>query len=377
MKKVAVVIPFYTSNINEYEKTSLEQCFQVLGAYDVIFAVPQSMKENDVPHRKNTSCVRFSDDWFSNVTSYNRLMLSALFYESFLEYEYILIYQLDAFVFKDELLEFCNLDYDYYGAPWYPSIEVHFDDNPGINPKILKVGNGGFSLRKVETFLRYLDKASFLPLNMAEDVFYAFNFNDELSIAPVEVARKFSIEQNVEQGLKELGGLPFGCHQWYVHNSGFWKPIIEKSAGIVFNREIGFDTNNDNLRSMDERSFLWRFSSRDSVKTVLQEMIGADIDTCRLYQWGYGQYGRECEWLLFRNGFKPAEIIDNTYNGQTLLYNKQTKRIEQVDWNEKTVVIISIKRTEKILKLIENYSIRNYVFFEDLRVELCSDYLER
>jgi hypothetical protein len=34
--------------------------------------------------------------------------LSASFYERFLDTKYILIYQLDAFVFKDELQEWCD-----------------------------------------------------------------------------------------------------------------------------------------------------------------------------------------------------------------------------------------------------------------------------
>ena len=32
----------------------------------------------------------------------------------------MLIYQLDAYVFKDELLNWANKGYDYIGAPWLP-----------------------------------------------------------------------------------------------------------------------------------------------------------------------------------------------------------------------------------------------------------------
>ena len=35
----------------------------------------------------------------------------------FLEYQYMLIYQLDAFVFEDKLDYFCELGYDYIGIP--------------------------------------------------------------------------------------------------------------------------------------------------------------------------------------------------------------------------------------------------------------------
>ncbi len=43
-------------------------------------------------------------------------MMDNTFYKQFLNYEYILIYQLDAFVFKDEL-NYCSQGIDYVGAP--------------------------------------------------------------------------------------------------------------------------------------------------------------------------------------------------------------------------------------------------------------------
>lgn len=47
-------------------------------------------------------------------------MLEADFYRRFGKYKYMLIYQLDAFVFSDKLLDFCEMGYDYIGAPVYP-----------------------------------------------------------------------------------------------------------------------------------------------------------------------------------------------------------------------------------------------------------------
>lgn len=45
-------------------------------------------------------------------------MLSAEFYERFLAWDYILLCQTDAFVFRDELADWCARGYDYIGAPW-------------------------------------------------------------------------------------------------------------------------------------------------------------------------------------------------------------------------------------------------------------------
>lgn len=49
---------------------------------------------------------------------YNRLMLSEDLYSAFSNYEYILICQSDAYIFRDELKEWCEAGYDYVGAPW-------------------------------------------------------------------------------------------------------------------------------------------------------------------------------------------------------------------------------------------------------------------
>jgi hypothetical protein len=44
-------------------------------------------------------------------------MLSIDFYKRFRDYKFILIYQLDAYVFRDELEYWCEQDYDFIGAP--------------------------------------------------------------------------------------------------------------------------------------------------------------------------------------------------------------------------------------------------------------------
>lgn len=95
-------------------------------------------------------CVRyFNEQYFDSVKSYNELMLSVDFYRSFREYQYMLIYQLDAFVFEDQLEYWCNKGYDYIGAPWIKA-------NKKFHPTC---GNGGFSLRKIDSFIQLLESS--------------------------------------------------------------------------------------------------------------------------------------------------------------------------------------------------------------------------
>src|SRR5690606_35437868 len=79
-----------------------------------------------------------------------RLVLSRRFFRSFITYEYILIYHLDALVFSDQLREWCAAGFDYIGAPWLKSPD---DPTQGFS----EVGNSGFSLRNVEAALRVID----------------------------------------------------------------------------------------------------------------------------------------------------------------------------------------------------------------------------
>ena len=102
---------------------------------------------------------RFDAGSFRSHSAYNRLLLGAAFYRTFASYEFILIYQLDAFAFRDELAEWCARGYDYVGAPWIdcrwiPELRHHWPATTRDNV----VGNGGFSLRRVAPALKLLSE---------------------------------------------------------------------------------------------------------------------------------------------------------------------------------------------------------------------------
>ena len=56
------------------------------------------------------------------------------------------MYHLDALVFSDQLAEWCDTDLDYIGPPW-----INCEDSPWVTRP--RVGNGGFALMKVASFL--------------------------------------------------------------------------------------------------------------------------------------------------------------------------------------------------------------------------------
>ena len=63
----------------------------------------------------------FDPAYFTSIQGYNRLLLSTEFYQRFLGSAYLLICQLDVFVFRDELAGWVARGYDYVGAPWVSS----------------------------------------------------------------------------------------------------------------------------------------------------------------------------------------------------------------------------------------------------------------
>ena len=101
---VRIIITEIGSTITRIEKGS---CYQLPFIYEKNFYLV---------------ALAFNDTYFESIYGYNQLMLNVEFYEAFSK-KYILIYQTDAFIFKDDLNYWCEKDYDYIGAPWIRSKE--------------------------------------------------------------------------------------------------------------------------------------------------------------------------------------------------------------------------------------------------------------
>jgi len=245
-KQVAVVIPIYKKELNRYEVVSLDRCFRVLSQHQIVIIKPPRL---DVSFLKNDGyefhVVEFPQEYFESVNSYSRLLLSSFFYERFLEYKYILIYQMDSFVFQDDLLKWCRMDYDYIGAPWlgqtWPMMPTTRVEKVLYKTRFMRhlikprmVGNGGFSLRKIKSFMLALmllrRDANKFQLN--EDMFWSLNVPKRLpffKIPPVKLALGFSIELEPKLAFELRDHqLPFGCHAWEKFDINFWRLIFRE-----------------------------------------------------------------------------------------------------------------------------------------------------
>lgn len=246
-EQVAVVIPIYKQNPNPSEAKSLAQGLKVFSSYPIVFIAPDNLDttyyEECSKEHTNIYFQRFHDSYFKSIGNYNALMTAKFFYKTFLKYQFILIYQLDAFVFRDELEYWCSLNYDYIGAPWldgwmkpylgkmnwYRNLKWKIQNREGL------VGNGGYSLRKTKSLLLALilfgKNDSEVDLSAEhEDVFFSRTVPRKIpffSIPSIQVAVKFAFETNPALCFRLNNcELPFGCHGWEKNDPDFYKEHI-------------------------------------------------------------------------------------------------------------------------------------------------------
>lgn len=261
-KDIVVVVPVYLTTLSEIEEISLKQCVAVLSDYSIVLIKPQSLNVDSIlSHYPQLLVEEFPDKCFKSLREYNKLVLTSDFYRRFAKYQYLLIYQLDAYAFKDELLYWANQGYDYIGAPWLPwkrrhlslwgryRLRFQYAFYKLINPQLLRqndkyyyyqVGNGGFSLRKISKMVEisefYKDKIVNLLADgkpfYPEDVFLLLELDDkhyQLQKPAFDEALMFSMEHNPSWAYEfNNRQLPFGCHNWKDRDIyPFWSKIIK------------------------------------------------------------------------------------------------------------------------------------------------------
>lgn len=262
MSNCVIVIPIHSENPKESELFSLKQCYNILGKHEIIILAPKGLNIDKYKIDSiNINFMFIDSKWFNGVQMYNRLKMSKFFYKLFDKFEYLLTYELDAYVFSDELDYWCNKGYDYIGAPWF----IGFDKPTN---EFFAVGNSGFSLRKIKSMLNVINKFYYkapqyynagrkakvlaflrMPFNCIynlisnenitlqnapyfhEDMLISQNIGKEFSdfkIAPLNESFRFSFEVHPSLLYKMNNNkLPFGCHAWEKYDKAFWENFIK------------------------------------------------------------------------------------------------------------------------------------------------------
>jgi len=268
--KFAILIPRYRERLTQDEEISLNHFQHFLSGFETIVIKPHCLQLSSAKYPS----VDFPNHFFTDIPAYSRLLLTPSFYERFIDYDFILIYQLDALVFSNDLLQFCQQGYDYIGAPIFQRYKQE--------PIFSRVGNGGLSLRRVRAFLEVLNSTRYtqekVPIlkqfftasipdldewpiarrwrkklqilrsvragveaytqgyTMNEDLFWSDRarlFDPNFRIAPLRTALQFSFDKHPRFCYKHNDRqLPFGCHAWAKWDRAFWEKIIFKEKNI-------------------------------------------------------------------------------------------------------------------------------------------------
>jgi hypothetical protein len=262
LSRSVVVIPLYKNSMTHSEKFAFQNTLSILADHDICIICPPKISnfiaDIQLKYHQKFDVEYFPNKYFSGISGYNKLLMTACFYKRFIKYEYMLIVQTDAIVFSDSLDDFCNSGFSYIGAPWLKD-----SSKLKLELSFVGVGNGGFSLRKIPDFIAvlsrikylsypdtsYLDNiygkkglrkfikrfifsfthAPFQPI-LNEDIFWGMLVPENFKFFTVptpEEAIPFAFEVAPEY-LYELNGknLPFGCHAWEKYNKEFWLNFI-------------------------------------------------------------------------------------------------------------------------------------------------------
>lgn len=267
IQKCVVIIPIYKKELSVFEQISFLQGLKIINQ-PIVMIYPNGMnisnykhyiKEYALENKIKYSFKAYPEKYFQTVYGYNELMMLPLFYKDFSLYDYMLIYQLDAYIFEDNLHKYMESGIDYIGAPCFEGY------NKAIEVRYAGHLNGGLSLRKINSCLKvceraqsasgilllfqkhYLGKKDLIDIVCHkcriknkkyepyrwEDMFFSFAAKilyPDFKVASFEQAYSFAFDC-LPWELYEINGrnLPMGCHAFHKGNKAdFWREFIKE-----------------------------------------------------------------------------------------------------------------------------------------------------
>lgn len=270
MKQCCVVIPVHSATPSIQELLSFKRCFAILGSHDIYVVAPDHLDLTVFREAVPSFSVKIVPaEWLCSIKAYNKMKINPSFYSLFSDYRYMLTYEPDAYVFRDELTFWCGKEFDYIGAPFFNKYDK-VEKLPGN--QITGVGNSGFSLRDIQHCIqvlaalekyirvatvfdrmkagsilralfmftailpdRFLYRVRIVRAHLAneythEDVFWSIFIPaifPAFRIADKWNALQFSFDANPALCF-ELNErkIPFGCHAWVKNDFNFWNDYI-------------------------------------------------------------------------------------------------------------------------------------------------------
>ena len=256
----------YKTKLMDYERLSLlrivDFCTQSNRLDDLMFIMPKSNIEtfndfcqtyinkftNDkygIIHKFKT--VYYDDICFSSLNAYNNmLMLSENFYGDYsTSYDYMLVYQLDGYIFDNQLDYFLDKNYDFIGGYYLPLYvnDLKYNNFNNLDVERQLIMNGGVALKKISFCLNALRMhySEFIEGCVFNNIFAYINEDTyfsmfyETKVDAIE-SMKFSLNWSGAENYWAIINFeyPFCCHG--INKSKFLLKLIEK-----YNRENNLD----------------------------------------------------------------------------------------------------------------------------------------
>ena len=221
------MVPVYREQLLDTERLSLEQLAAKLGERDIHLVAPDGLDVAPYLALLGRRPVHsFSPAFFASRDTYNELLVHEPLWRLFEAYEFVLVHQTDAFVIEDQLDDWVERGWDFIGSPFWA------DWGASKHLGMIGVGNGGFSLRRVEPALRALSRArrpaarllQHVPRtrlralwrtrhgSLTEDRYWT-EFGVLENVAPVDEAVRFAFDMGLEYLADVYATVtPFGCH---------------------------------------------------------------------------------------------------------------------------------------------------------------------
>lgn len=262
--QAVVVIPLYKKELTASEWFSINRTLTTLAQYPIVIVCPQHLAAHFAQVSQNwphpaIAIEAFENHFFTSVAGYNQLLVSRPFYERFAQFTFMLIAQTDALILSDQLAYWCERNYSYIGAPFFAGFA-----HPEKPLRMIGVGNGGVSLRKMSDFIKTFDQVRYLPNFLApkpkslidvtgiaryvrhrfvftvnrwpllpkvnEDVFWGMLMPRSAAffqVAPITEAVAFAFDNEPAYLYAQNGQrLPFACHAWERFDLPFWQKTL-------------------------------------------------------------------------------------------------------------------------------------------------------
>ena len=157
--RLVVLVPTHLERLDDELAATLLHNASQLKEYKLEVILPESRDPSGYEaffskHGILGSVRQVPSKYFGSTTAVNRMGTDPDFYRLYLEFEYILICHLDAWVFGGNLAYWMSLGYDFIGAPLFLPQNGHA---PFMRRMAPFGGNGGLSLRRVASCIRVLE----------------------------------------------------------------------------------------------------------------------------------------------------------------------------------------------------------------------------